>query len=478
MFKVDYKDLSLSFNEFHNVKCGDMPRYGEFCLLELKNGDCTAGSWNPSEKDSDTAGHFIRGTADTIDSAEVQRWHSLDRYDLTEILETEEINWINLGAENQDCPGVVFEGFKSFADRKKPKEEQYCLLIMKDGGLAAGRWNKWRHEAGGSFIYAPALSSHSWDKVWAWTPLSIDLFFAMEIEREKEKKLEKKLNKNPSADPELFKYGMDINVYYEKALEKLREEFYWATLTMMKKCTPVWQIAPLHGKYVFGQISKNYCDDSDIVTPWTQGTTADEFIDFLCEYTHDTVKNSNPEEKFKLGTDINVYLDKAFNSVKKDYRWLDKKMLAKSWQYDIQRVDGDLEFVRKYCNESEYSVYDVESAERFIECLEYDYQSAALRENKTVASYAPEFGHISIYGWNLESYVFYRLESGDYKVSVTAGDRTAGGSREFFITPYCFEAKTYEQFLERYLEIVPENSFGLGKKELLPNEELKKFLGY
>ena len=63
-------------------------------------------------------------------------------------------------------------------------------------------------------------------------------------------------------------------------------------------------------------------------------------------------------------------------------------------------------------------------------------------------------------------------------MSVTAGDRTAGGSREFFITPYCFEAKTYEQFLERYLEIVPENSFGLGKKELLPNEELKKFLGY
>jgi hypothetical protein len=349
---------------------------------------------------------------------------------------------------------------------------------MKDGGLAAGRWNKWRHEAGGSFIYAPALSSHSWDKVWAWTPLSIDPFFAMEIEREKEKKLEKKRNKNPSADPELFKYGMDINVYYEKALEKLREEFYWATLTMMKKCTPVWQIAPLHGKYVFGQISKNYCDDSDIVTPWTQGTTADEFIDFLCEYTHDTVKNSNPEEKFKLGTDINVYLDKAFNSVKKDYRWLDKKMLAKSWQYDIQRVDGDLEFVRKYCNESEYSVYDVESAERFIECLEYNYQSAALWENKTVASYAPKFGHISIHGWNLESYVFYKLESGDYKVSVTAGDRTAGGSREFFITPYCFEAKTYEQFLERYLEIVPENSFGLGKKELLPNEELKKFLGY
>ena len=478
MFKVDYKNLRLSFNEFHDVKRSDMPQYGEFCLLELKNGDCTAGSWQPSGKESGTAGCFVRGTADTIDSAQVQRWHSLDRYDLTELLETEEINRIDLGEEKEGCRSVVFEGFKSFANRKMPKEEQYCLLIKKDGTLAAGRWNKLRHEAGGDFIYAPALSSHSSSEVWAWTPLSIDPFFAMEIEWENEKKLEKKRNKNPSADPELFKYGMDINVYYEKALEKLREEFCWATLTMMKKCKPVWEIAPLHGKYVFGQISKNYCDDSDIVTPWTQGTTADEFIDYLCGYTHDTVQHSDPQEKFKLGTDINVYLDKAFNNVKKDYRWLEKEMLAKNWQYDIQRVDGDLEFVRKYCNESEYSVYDVQSAERFIECLEYDYQSAALRENKTVASYAPEFGHISLHGWNLESYVFYRLESGDYKVSVTAGDRTTGGSRDFFITPNCFEAKTYEEFLDRYLEIVPEHSFGLGKNELLPNEKLKKFLGY
>ena len=39
-------------------------------------------------------------------------------------------------------------------------------------------------------------------------------------------------------------------------------------------------------------------------------------------------------------------------------------------------------------------------------------------------------------------------------------------------------AKTYEKFLDRYLKIVPAYSFGLGKKELLPNEELKKYLGY
>ncbi len=478
MFKVDYKNLRLSFNEFHDASGKDMPQYGEYCLLELKTGDYTAGGWYPSGNGRTAAGFFLRGTADSVDWKEVARWHSLDRYDLTDSLEDEEINWINLGPEEEGSHNVQFEGFQSFADRKKPKEEQFCLLIMKDGSLAAGRWNKWRHKAGGTFIYSSALASHSSDKVWAWTPLSSDPFFEMEVERENERKREKKLNRNPSADPELFKYGTDINVYYEKALEKLRKEFDWATLPMMRKETPVWQIAPLHGKYVFGQISKNYYDDSDVVTPWTEGTTADEFIDFLCRYTHNTVEHSNPEEKFKFGTDINVYLEKAFNNVKKDYRWLDKKMIGKTWQYDIQRVDGDLEFVRKYRDEEEYSVYDVESAERFIESVEYDYQSAALQANRIVASYAPSFGHISLHGWNLEQYVFYKLKSGDYKVSVTAGDRVTGGSRDFFITPYCFEAKTYEEFLNRYLEIVPDYSFGLGKKELLPDSDLKEFLGY
>lgn len=480
MFTANYKQLRLSFNEFHNVEAEDMPQDGEFCLLELKNGDYTAGEWHPDDYRSkkSKSGKFIRGTADTISTEEVERWHSLERYDLTECLEVEDMGQINLGPKKEGRKNVQFDGFKSFADRKNPKEEQYCLLIMKNGTLAAGRWNKWRHESGGAFIYAPALGSHSSDEVWAWTPLSTDKFFAMELELENEKKLEKKLNKNPSADPELFRYGMDINAYYEKALEKLREEFYWATVTMMKKQTPVWQIAPFHGKYVFGQLSKNYYDDSDIVTPWTEGSTADEFVDFLYRYTYDAVKNSNPEEKFKFGTDINVYLEKAFNNVKKDYHWLDKKMLKNSWRYDIRKVDGDLEFVRKYRNESKYSVYDVESAERFIETVEYDYQSAALQANETVASYEPHFGHIELHGWNLERYVFYKLKSGDYKVSVTAGDRVTGGSRDFFITPYCFEAKTYEEFLDRYFEIVPDSSFGLGKKELLPDNDLKKFLGY
>ena len=96
MFNVDYKKLRLSFNEFHDVSDRDMPQYGEYCLLELKTGAYTAGGWYPSGNRRKLAGYFLRGTADTVDVEEVARWHSLDRYDLTEILEDEEVNWINL----------------------------------------------------------------------------------------------------------------------------------------------------------------------------------------------------------------------------------------------------------------------------------------------------------------------------------------------------------------------------------------------
>ena len=479
MFRLDHKKLRVSFNAFHDISDKDMPETGEYCLIELKDGTYTAGEWWQSgDGGRPSSGYFCRGTADSVDSKKVVRWHYLANYDLMESLEDEKVNWINLGPEEEGERNVQFDGFKVLADEGEPENEQFCLLIMKNGRLAAGRWKKWRQKDGGSFIYSSALASHSADKVWAWTALGSDEHFEAELKRKSEKKREEELNKNPSADPELFKYGMDINVYYEKALEKLREEYSWATLPMLKKAIPLWQIAPLHGKYVFGKIEKNYYDDSDIVNPWTDGSTADEFIDHLCEYTRYAVRNSDPGQRFKYGTDINVYLDKAFENVKKDYRWLEKDIPGKMWVYDIRKVKGNLEFVRRFRDDKTFSVYDAESAEQFIEWLEHDYQNEALRINPAVASYEPKFGHIELNGWNLEKYVFYKLKTGDYKVSVTAGDRVAGGSRDFFITPYCFEAETYEEFLDRYLEIVPAYAFGLGKEELLPDEKLKKFLGY
>ena len=70
---------------------------------------------------------------------------------------------------------------------------------------------------------------------WVEVELSTDPIFAREEEQEKERKREEELNRNPSVDPEKFRYGTDIDVYYEKALEKLRLEYPWATLAQMKK---------------------------------------------------------------------------------------------------------------------------------------------------------------------------------------------------------------------------------------------------
>ena len=483
MFSCDHKKLRLSFNKFHNFEKNDLPEHGEFCLLELKDGRYTGGEWWPNNdngKVKTISGKFIRGTAETVQPEEVAKWHSLDKDDLTNCLESEEVNWINIGEEGEDIYSVVFKDFKSTRDGKYPKDDQYCLLILTDGRLGAGRWEKYNSKyvkEKGTFIYAPALAQHTVERVWAWTPLSSDDIFEKKQEEEKEKRLEKKLNRNPSTDPEKFKYGTDIKVYYEKALEKLRKKYPWATVTQMKK-SGEWVITPLHGKYVFGQDHGTIMDIRQI-NEWKDGSSADEFIDFLCGYTEESVRDSDPERKFKFGMDINVYLDKAFANVKKDYRWADRKTLEKSCRYLIKQVDGEWEFVKDYGkqNGGEY-VCNCPSAEKFIEYVENDYQNAALSANPVVDMYKVPHGCVDIHGWYLERYEFSKLKSGDYKVYVQAGDRTTGGGRDFFITPYCFEAKTYEEFLDRYLEIVPGGAFGLFKQDLLPDMKLKNFLGY
>ena len=479
MYKCNYKKLRLSFNKFHNFERKDLPEHGEFCLLELKDGRYTGGEWWPSGNNGAgkvISGKFIRGTADTVSPEEVAKWHSLDQNDVSNCLVDEDVNWINLGVEGDGIYSVQFKDFKSTRDGDYPKNEQYCLLILMNGGLGAGRWNKGPHEKEGSFIYAPALAQHTVERVWAWTELSPDDTFEREEERIRQILHEEELNRNPSTDPDKFKYGTDIEVYYEKALEKLRNDYYWASIAQMKKNRP-WEIVPLHGKYVFGQVSESFYGTRE-VREWTDGATADEFIEFLCEYTRDSVKNSNPEEKFKFGLDIQVYLDKAFEKVKKDYRWFDKSMVKDSYSYAIKKVDGDWEFVREYEEDKQIYICNYPSAEAFIEYVEGDYQNAAIEANPVVGMYKVPFKHVDLNGWYLERYEFSKLQSGDYKVYVQAGDRVTGGGREFFITPYCFEAESYEEFLDRYLEIVPGEHFGMLKKDLLPDKDLRKFLGY
>lgn len=479
-YKCDIKGLILVFKDFRDLVFEDLPQYGEFCLLELKDGRLTAGAWYPDdEKQGEKlSGYFLRGLADKVLSDDVARWHRLNCYDLSKCMEEDDTEIINLKADKDKGYSVEVKDFKSWRDGEFPKSEQYCLLILMDGSLSGGRWERWRiDDNDGHFEHSSGGFNISKEKVWAWTALGDDEFFLAEEENENERLKEEELNKNPTTDSTLFKYGTDISVYYEKALEKLKKDYPWATLTQMKKKT-VWEITPKCGKYVFGQVEDIY-DGRKIVHEWKDGSTAEEFIDFLYKYAEDKVANSDPEKKFKYGREIKPYLEKAYENVKKQYHWLDKDMIKKDQYcyYSIMQLDGDWEFVSIYGNGS-FSECECGSAEEFIEKVENDYRQIALQANKVAAVYEVPFGHVEIHGWNLERYAVSRMRTGDYKVNVTAGDRVAGGSREFFITPDCFEAASYDEFLDRYLKIVPGESFGLTKKDLLKDEELKSFFGY
>ena len=476
MFKCNYKNLSLCFHNFFDIDKKCMPEDDEFCLLHMKDGSYTAGRWCPSDYNNKECveGEFNRGQFDSIPVEEVAGWHTL-QYDISSNLENEELESLHFRDSKDEPLTFTLKDFKSFNDMDFPKKEQYCLLLLTNGRIAGGRFEYWKDMLDGDFNYASAGASYSIDKVWAWTPLSPDSIFLREEKAENDRRLEEELNKNPSVDHEKFIYGTDVNVYYEKALEKLRKEYPWATLNQMKKIKP-WGIVPLHGQYVFGQEGEDF-RRCRIVKEWTDGSTAEEFIDFLCEYTKYSVKNSNPEEKFKFGTDIEVYLEKAYQNAKKNYPWINKKMIRESWRYEIKQIGGEWEFIRVR-DDGEESVCDYSSAERFIEGIEDEYRDAALEANPVVDSYDVPFSGVDCHGWNLEKYVFSKLRTGDYKVFVQAGDRTTGGSREFFITRDCFKAKSYEEFLDRYMEIVPGSHFGLCKEDLLPDKKLKAFLGY
>ena len=185
-----------------------------------------------------------------------------------------------------------------------------------------------------------------------------------------------------------------------------------------------------------------------------------------------------PGREFRYGRDIGVYLEQVYETAKKECTWLEKNMLDNSWHYAIKQFNGDWEFVREENDTNRFSVCDCSTADNFIKSLICAYQQAALLANPAAAEYAVPFGKVELNGWFLERFGFSKLQARDFKMDIQAGNRSAGGGREFFITSYCFEAESYGEFLDRYLEIVPGERFGLYKEDLLPKEELKQFLGY
>ena len=134
-------------------------------------------------------------------------------------------------------------------------------------------------------------------------------------------------------------------------------------------------------------------------------------------------------EKFPYGYDLNAYIDKAFEQMKADFPWATRDMIAEHTYYGIEKVEDDYHYNR--CSDD----------------------------------------------WFLECYQIQKHEKGGYSVHVTAGNRSAGGSKTVFI-PASYFKLSWEEFLDKYLDLDTPGSFYVGRADLERDPRIKEFLGF
>lgn len=185
-------------------------------------------------------------------------------------------------------------------------------------------------------------------------------------------------------------------------------------------------------------------------------------------------------KKFPLGYDVDLYIEQALDIMKETYPWASRDLFQKDYKYAIEKVNGRYHYVSYFIWSSDHiDRYDnMKTAEDFINRIIGDNSYAIERANpETEIFEVPYQGGICRHGWYLEKYEFRKHILGGYSSYVQAGDRTTGGSREFFIPPKYFEGTFYE-FLDRYEKLVPSQHFGLGREDLENVPGLKEFLGF
>lgn len=220
-----YDDLSIVLRDFHFMKDNDIDGSIYFCFLVLNDGSMTCGSWW-STNDDGTKGKFIRGTADSLAQEDVYAWLPIDHWNCLEPLSDGEVNQVNVGSKENYT--VELTDFHSINKGELPQQDQYCFLILKDGKMSGGRWQDGGPylKQPGYFEHAPAACNIDCNEVWAWTAL--DPYREIEEKAEPVKEEKKKEKKRLSADRK-FKYGYDVEVYIDKAVEKLQKEYCWVT---------------------------------------------------------------------------------------------------------------------------------------------------------------------------------------------------------------------------------------------------------
>ena len=184
-------------------------------------------------------------------------------------------------------------------------------------------------------------------------------------------------------------------------------------------------------------------------------------------------------KKFPYGHDVDKYIDKAIDIMKYTYPWVKKELFNKKYEYIIEKINNRYQYGYIYHWDGypkEKKILDVDG-EGFINEIIWNQEHKIQEYNEVKDVFVvPGQAGKELHGWYLERYEFRKHKLGGYSVFCQAGDRVTGGSRTFFIPPDYFKG-TYDEFLDKYIELVSP-SFGFTKKELAAISELKDFLGY
>ena len=184
-------------------------------------------------------------------------------------------------------------------------------------------------------------------------------------------------------------------------------------------------------------------------------------------------------KKFPYGYDVNAYIDKAFEQMKEDFPWATRDMITKNTNYGIKKIDGDYQFVSYYSkNDGTLKAYPEDiDFEEFIHRLASGHDWDLERANPVMETIDVPATNTCSGDWFLEIYRIQKHELGGYSVFVQAGNRSAGGSRTFFI-PASYLKLPWDEFIDKYLELVNPGSFYVDRNDLENAEGLKDFLGF
>ena len=184
-------------------------------------------------------------------------------------------------------------------------------------------------------------------------------------------------------------------------------------------------------------------------------------------------------KKFPYGYDVNAYIDKAFEQMKQDFPWATREMIAENTNLGIEKVGDDYQYV------SYHSQYDgtLKPYPEDIDCEEFLHRLASGRDwelqraNPVKERIDVEATNGCLGDWYLECYRIQKHQLGGYSAYITAGNRSAGGSRTIFI-PASYFKLPWDEFLDKYLDLVSPGSFYVSRADLERDPRVKEFLGF